>query len=103
LAVRGRFDLIFCNPPYVESDAELSPEVRREPASALFAGPDGLDDYRRIIPQLPGLLAPGGVACIEIGHTQAVAVLALAGAAGMAGIVRHDLAGRERCLVLQMA
>jgi release factor glutamine methyltransferase len=101
-AVRGRFDLIFCNPPYVESDADLSPEVMREPASALFAGPDGLDDYRRIIPQLPGLLAPGGVACIEIGHTQAAAVLALAGTAGMAGILRHDLAGRDRCLVLQV-
>jgi release factor glutamine methyltransferase len=101
--LRERFDVIFCNPPYVESDAELSPEVRREPASALFAGADGLDDYRRIVPQLPGLLRNGGVALIEIGHTQAAAVLALAAAAGMEGIVRHDLAGRDRCLVLRMA
>ena len=39
----------------------------------------------------------------EIGHTQAAAVLALAAAAGLEGIVRHDLAGRDRCLVLRMA
>jgi release factor glutamine methyltransferase len=101
--LRERFDVIFCNPPYVESDAPLSPEVMREPASALFAGADGLDDYRRIVPQLPGLLRSGGVALLEIGLTQAAAVLALAAAAGMEGIVRHDLAGRDRCLVLRMA
>lgn len=101
--LRERFDVIFCNPPYVETDAALSPEVMREPASALFAGADGLDDYRRIVPHLPGLLRSGGVALLEIGHTQAAAVLALAAAAGLEGIVRHDLAGRDRCLVLRMA
>jgi release factor glutamine methyltransferase len=101
--LRERFDVIFCNPPYVETDAALSPEVMREPASALFAGADGLDDHRRIVPQLPGLLRSGGVALIEIGHTQAAAVLALAAAAGLEGIIRHDLAGRDRCLVLRMA
>jgi release factor glutamine methyltransferase len=86
----------------VEADAELSPEVMREPASALFAGLEGLDDYRRLIPQLPGLLANGGVALVEIGHTQAAAVLRLAAAAGMTGGLRHDLAGRDRCLVLRV-
>ena len=96
-----RFALILCNPPYVESDAELAPEVRREPASALFAGPDGLDDYRQLVPQLPGLLAPRGVAVVEIGWTQAAAVLALAVAAGLRGEVRQDLAGRDRCVVIQ--
>ena len=100
--LRERFDVIFCNPPYVETAADLSPEVRREPASALFAGADGLDDYKRIVPQLPGLLRDGGVALLEIGHTQAAAVLALAQDAGLDGIVRHDLAGRDRCLVLKM-
>jgi release factor glutamine methyltransferase len=97
-----RFDLILSNPPYVEDNAELSREVRdHEPASALFAGAEGLDDYRRLIPQLPGLLAPDGVAIIEIGHTQAAAVLALAQAAGMTGTVRQDLAGHDRCVVLR--
>jgi release factor glutamine methyltransferase len=97
-----RFDLILSNPPYVEDEAELSRDVRdHEPASALFAGADGLDDYRRLLPQLPGLLAPGGVAIVEIGASQAAAVLALAVAAGLAGDVRQDLSGNDRCLVLQ--
>ncbi|MEM8727045.1 MAG: HemK/PrmC family methyltransferase, partial [Pseudomonadota bacterium] len=49
----GSFDLILCNPPYVEAHAKLDPDVRDyEPASALFSGNEGLDDYRAIIPQL---------------------------------------------------
>jgi release factor glutamine methyltransferase len=96
------FDLILSNPPYVEDNAELSPEVRdHEPASALFAGPDGLDDYRRLLPQLPGLMSGDGVAIVETGSTQAEAVLELAGAAGLSGEVRQDLAGRDRCIVLR--
>lgn len=99
-----KFDLVLSNPPYVEDNAELSPEVRdHEPASALFAGPDGLDDYRRLVPQLPGMMAPGGVAILEIGSTQAAAVLALAAAAGLAGEVRQDLAQRDRAVVLRLA
>lgn len=98
------FDLILSNPPYVEGNAELAPDVRdHEPASALFAGPEGMDDYRRLVPQLPGLLAPRGVAIVEIGHTQADAVLALAAANGLTGTVRRDLAGRDRCVVLRLA
>ncbi len=100
-ALSSRFDLILCNPPYVEDDAALAPEVRdHEPASALFAGPEGLDDYRRLIPQVPALLAPGGIACIEIGHTQADAVSAIAGKCGLTVTLRRDLGGRARCLVL---
>ena len=95
-----RFDVIMCNPPYVEADAELAPDVRAyEPALALFAGADGLDAYRRVLPQLPGLLAAGGVAIVEIGHTQADAVRRLA--AGMTGTTARDLAGRDRCLILR--
>lgn len=97
-----RFDLILSNPPYVEDNATLSAEVRdHEPASALFAGPDGLDDYRRLVPQLPGLMTPGGLAILEIGSTQAAAVLALAAAAGLSGSVCKDLAGLDRAVVLR--
>jgi len=97
----GSFDLILCNPPYVEADAVLDPDVRdHEPASALFAGPEGLDDYRVIIPQLRGLMNPNAVAILEIGATQAEAVSALAAAAGFAVELRRDLAGRPRALVL---
>jgi release factor glutamine methyltransferase len=91
------FDLILANPPYVESEAQLAPSVRdHEPAGALFSGPEGLDDYRVLVPQLPGLLAPGGAALVEIGATQAAEVLAIGAAAGLAGRVHRDLAGRER-------
>jgi len=97
----GQFDLVLCNPPYVESDAELDPEVRDyEPASALFAGPDGLDDYRALLPQLAHLLTPDGVVIFEIGAAQADAVTALAAAEGYAVTLRRDLAGRARALVM---
>lgn len=97
----GTFDLVLCNPPYVEVDAQLEPQVRdHEPASALFAGPEGLDDYRVLIPQLRALLNPNGIAILEIGATQAEAVGALAAASGFATTLRRDLAGRPRALIL---
>ncbi len=96
------FDLILCNPPYVETTANLAPDVRdHEPATALFAGPDGLDDYRRILPQLGRLLTPAGIAILEIGATQAAAVNALAATAGLSTTTRRDLAGLDRCLILR--
>ena len=53
-ALAARFDLILANPPYIGTDEPLPDEVRaHEPASALFAGTDGLDDYRRLAPLLP--------------------------------------------------
>ena len=97
----GQFDLVLCNPPYVESDAELDPDVRDyEPASALFAGVDGLDDYRALMPQLARLLTGDGVVIFEIGAAQADAVTALAAAEGYAVTLRRDLAGRARALVM---
>jgi len=96
-----RFDLILCNPPYIEADAALPPDVSRyEPDVALYAGPDGLDAYRAIAPQLPSLLAPGGVICIEIGAGQEKAVSALFAALGFTIESRRDLRGIVRCLVL---
>ncbi|GLK44145.1 peptide chain release factor N(5)-glutamine methyltransferase [Novosphingobium resinovorum] len=93
----GRFDLILTNPPYVEDAAELDTSVRAfEPAGALFSGPEGLDDYRVLVPQLPGLMAPGGVAMVEIGWRQADAVVAIGAAAGLSSRVHRDLGGRDR-------
>lgn len=98
----GRFDLVLANPPYVEDDAPIAADVRRwEPEGALFAGPDGLDDYRLLVPQLSQLLAAGGVAVVEIGATQADAVIALAAAAGFTAELRRDLGKRPRALVLR--
>ena len=99
--VDGPFDLILCNPPYIGGDEALMPDVAdHEPASALFAGADGLDDYRRIVPDLPRLLAPRGAAILEIGHRQRISVTELAEAAGFAVTCRQDLGGRDRALVL---
>lgn len=96
------FDLLLCNPPYVARDAELGPGVaEHEPAEALFAGDDGLDDYRRLAPEVGALLAPGGFAAIEIGFDQARSAAALFAAEGFEPVVANDLAGRSRALLLQ--
>jgi release factor glutamine methyltransferase len=73
-ADEGRFGLIVANPPYVADGefAGLEPEVARfEPRLALSGGPDGLDCYRAMTPQIARLLAPGGLALVEIGAGQA--------------------------------
>ena len=100
----GRFDLIIANPPYVEDTARLDPTVHDyEPHGALYSGPEGLEDYRALIPQLSALLDPGGVAVLEIGYAQAGAVSAIAAASGFSTELRHDLAGRPRALILRCA
>lgn len=96
-----RFDLVLANPPYIADGTALPLDVAaHEPHAALFAGADGLADYARIVPQLPALLAPGGVACVELGAGQAAAVAAIARAAGLTTATVPDLAGIARCLVL---
>ncbi len=98
----GTFDVILCNPPYVEAGAVLEPDVRDfEPAEALFAGADGLDDYRILIPQLPRLKSEGGIAILEIGATQAEAVTQIAQSHGFDTETRNDLANRPRCVMLR--
>jgi release factor glutamine methyltransferase len=106
-AVLGPFDLILCNPPYIESAAiaGLMPEVaQHEPASALDGGADGLAAYRRIIADLPRVLAPRGVAVLELGQGQQAAVAALGRAAGLTpAACSADLGGVPRALVLRSA
>jgi release factor glutamine methyltransferase len=66
------YDIIVSNPPYVGT-AEipgLAPEVRCQPEIALYAGEEGLDIYRRLIPQSADYLKPGGLLCLEIGYSQ---------------------------------
>lgn len=95
------FDLILCNPPYVAPDAVLGPGVREfEPPEALFAGGEGLESYRAIGPQLPRLLARGGLAAVEIGMEQAGAVAPILARDGLMSEVRCDLAGRPRAILL---
>lgn len=99
--IAERFDLILCNPPYVAPDAELGPGVaEHEPAEALFAGAAGLDAYRVLAPELPRLLAPRGLAAVEIGFDQAETAAALLTCDGLVSRVAPDLAGRPRALLL---
>lgn len=99
----GQFDLILCNPPYVETDAGLQSSVHDfEPHQALYSGADGLDDYRTLIPQIPALLALGGIALFEIGKGQEKAVSNLAASAGLSCTQHKDLAGIVRALELKL-
>lgn len=74
-----RFDLIVSNPPYIDRQEmeTLMPEVKREPALALYGGEDGLDFYRRISREAGAHLCDGGVLLFEIGWKQKDAVAAL--------------------------
>jgi release factor glutamine methyltransferase len=96
----GSFDLVVSNPPYIPSaDREgLEPEVRdHEPRMALDGGPDGLDAYRELAPQILAMLKPQGPFAVEIGHDQSQAVEALFREAGAVDVrTVQDLAGRDR-------
>lgn len=95
----GQFDLILCNPPYIEDGFTLAPMVAaHEPHGALFAGADGLDDYQILVPSLRALLNSCGVAFFEIGYNQAQAVQKLGAEAGFLTELHHDLAGNPRAI-----
>ena len=99
LVKRGPFDAIASNPPYIrEGDyAGLPPEVRREPRTALVAGPDGLAAIDRLVNGAPALLLPGGLLAIEVGEGQAAEVLERMRRAGFTGArSKRDLSGTER-------
>ncbi|PAU54023.1 peptide chain release factor N(5)-glutamine methyltransferase [Pseudomonas indica] len=94
-----RFQMILANPPYIAADDRHLGEgdVRFEPASALVAGPDGLDDIRAIIEQAPAYLEAGGWLLLEHGFDQAAAVRDLFAARGFITVEsRRDLGGHER-------
>jgi len=98
----GAFDLVLANPPYVEDGASLAPNVSGyEPIGALFAGPEGLDDYRILVPQLRSLMDERALAILEIGASQGEYVAQIARDHGFDVELRKDLAGRPRCLVLR--
>jgi release factor glutamine methyltransferase len=102
-ALRGPFDVIVSNPPYIASGdiAMLAPDVRDfDPHLALDGGTDGLDFYRAIAAAAPMLLAPGGVLVVELGIGQAEPVAHLFAAVGLAPSPPHpDLNGTLRALV----
>lgn len=105
LSERAVFDIILCNPPYIGLDekAGLMAEVRDfEPACALFAGQDGLDDYRRLAGEIPPYFKENGVLLLEIGYRQGQSVRDIFQANGATSVqIRRDLGARDRCLVIK--
>ncbi len=106
-ALAGRFDIVVCNPPYVVSSdiSRLAPEVaRHDPPSALDGGDDGLSAYRLLAPDVVRVLAPSGLAAVEVGAGQDAAVAALFAGAGLdCRAVVPDLAGIPRCVLATVA
>jgi release factor glutamine methyltransferase len=102
-ALRGPFDLIVSNPPYIRSGdiAALATEVRDfDPRAALDGGTDGLDFYRAMATTAPALLASDGALIVELGIGQVEPVTALFAAAGLApSLPRPDFNGVPRALV----
>jgi release factor glutamine methyltransferase len=99
--LRGRFDVIVSNPPYVPSGEipNLAPEVQLEPALALDGGEDGLALIRRIIAEAPDHLPPGGVLLLEADPGQMPQIKDILANNSFARVRLHkDLADRERVI-----
>jgi release factor glutamine methyltransferase len=106
-ALRGPFDVVVANPPYIASTelATLPAEVRDyDPHRALDGGIDGLAAYRAIAADLPRLLAFDGIFGAEIGAGQSAAVTAILKDAGLIiDGIQPDLAGIDRVVVARRA
>lgn len=104
-ALDGTWQVIVSNPPYIVSGdiLKLAPEVRNfDPPMALAGGADGLDAYRDLAPEIARLVAPGGLAALEIDPAQIENVESVLQAAGLRGLGRvRDLAGKWRCVLAE--
>lgn len=102
-AIDRTFDLIISNPPYIaemDQASLMQDVVGFEPHAALFAGPDGLDAYRALAPQMKKALNPSGMIVLEVGEHQALPVTALLQAEGLeTELPEKDLAGIARCVI----
>ncbi len=105
--VRGGWDLIVSNPPYIRTPVigGLEPEVRAwDPAAALDGGEDGLDAYRALAPMIAESLRPGNLAMLEIGYDQSDSAAGILESAGLSILSRRkDLSGLPRLLVIGLA
>ncbi|MEM7410121.1 MAG: peptide chain release factor N(5)-glutamine methyltransferase [Myxococcota bacterium] len=97
-ALRGPFDCVVSNPPYLAEGERtgLAPELSHEPDGALFAGEDGLRDLERLGRKLPELLAEDGGVALELAPGQEQAVMGWVAEAGLTPGLERDLAGRPR-------
>ena len=100
-AVSGVFDVIVANPPYLTSErwAQMAADGWPEPALALDGGPDGLEPYKKLIPQSSAHLRPGGYLLLEADPPQFVTIQKLLVQNGFHNaIIYTDLAGRQRAI-----
>ena len=99
-----RVDLLVSNPPYTLWERLPLGITAYEPRLALDGGPDGLAVYRRLLPQIPAYVRPGGFALLELGDGQAEEVSALAREACPGGLLRTwpDYSGFERVLEIRL-
>jgi release factor glutamine methyltransferase len=96
--VKGEFEVIVSNPPYIEGHDPHLERLKHEPLKALVSGQNGLEDIRKIIHQAQNYLVSGGWLLIEHGWQQATDVRALLATAGYQNVQsKLDLAGVERC------
>jgi release factor glutamine methyltransferase len=98
--LRGRFDLVVSNPPYVPAGAELDEAVTAwEPAGALYAGPDGTDALVHLVRTAPAWLTSDGALVLELSPEQGPALAERALGHFAEAELREDLTGRVRSLV----
>lgn len=96
------YDLIVSNPPYIPTEdcSNLQAEVQKEPMLALDGGKDGLDLYRRMIPEAKRFLLPGGALLMELGEKESEAVSLILSDSGYGKIeIRKDLNGIQRMIL----
>ena len=99
----GFFDVIVSNPPYIRTQdiAELAPEVRAEPLSALDGGADGLRFYRRLLAVCPTHIRRGGAMVLEIGYDEGEALRLLCRESGLSCEIFQDFGGDDRGCVIR--
>ena len=95
----GSIDIIACNPPYIRENDPHLPALGFEPASALIAGPDGLDDIRLIAREAITRLRPGGTLLLEHGYDQQPEVCDILDVLGYRTVGLRDLGGQPRVVV----
>ena len=105
-AIDGIFDLIISNPPYIgliEKETISDEVIKYDPEIALFAGNEGLDAYKRIIPNLAEYLKPDGFVVLEIGASQSNQVKNMMNAVGFANTkIVKDLSGKDRLIAINI-
>mgnify|MGYP001366654141 FL=1 len=105
--VEGIFDMIISNPPYIGwvEQNKISTEVKKyDPEIALFAGYDGFDAYKKIIPSLPKFLNQDGLVVLEVGASQSSQVKDIMNSFGFFDVeILKDLSGKKRVVAAKLA